>query len=418
MAIAIEQESQFVNLHQLKNSPKYHLRFAPASVGHALITSLKRGLTVSKKVVVVGGGIIGTMHAYLALQKGYSVVQCERDATPQSASMRNFGLIWVSGREAGKELEVALRAREIWGEVGANVPATGFRGNGSLTIARDKAEMGVLEEANSMSDARERGFTLLTRAETEALEPVLAGDFVGSLRCTQDAAAEPKYLLSALREYLRTNDNYQWVPNFEVSDFTHNEAGNHVTDVKGITLSGDLVVFCPGAFHKGFLATYFVDAPVRRVRLQMASTVRLPEKLGHSVADADSLRYYPAFKDLSLNKLPPQSQIAAENFMQLLMVQRLDGTLTIGDTHEYVEPFGHELIETPYEHLSGVISAIFGKSAPAIARRWDGIYSQSTNSDIYFRKTIAPGAVLVTGGGGRGNTISPAIAEETISQWD
>ena len=372
---------------------------------------------MTSKVLVVGGGIIGTMHAYLALEAGFSVVHCERDATPQSASMRNFGLIWVSGRQSGKELEVALRAREIWGEIGAKVPATGFRANGSLTIARNQAEMQVLEEANSMPDAVERGFTLLTKEETVALEPVLAGDYIGALRCTKDAAAEPKYLLSAMREYLKTNDNYQWVPNFEVADFTHNESGNHVTDVKGMTLSGDLVVFCPGAFHKGFLATYFVDAPLRRVRLQMAATVSLPKKLGHSVADGDSLRYYPAFKDLSLSALPPQSSIAAENFMQLLLVQRLDGSLTIGDTHEYVEPFGHELFEDPYDHLRGVISAIFGSSAPAIARRWDGIYSQSTSSDIYFRKTISPGAVVVTGGGGRGNTISPAIAEDTMIQW-
>ena len=372
---------------------------------------------MSKKVVIVGGGIIGTMHAVLALQEGYSVVQCERDLTPLSASMRNFGLIWVSGREVGTELELALRAREIWGEVGAKVPATGFRANGSLTIARNAAEMQVLEEANSLPDAKSRGFSLLTRAETQALEPVLAGDFIGALRCTQDAAAEPQFLLSALRDFLKSNENYQWVPNFEAMDFTHNESGNHVTDVKGTTLSGDLVVFCPGAFHKGFLSTFFVDAPVRRVRLQMAATVPIPEKIGHSLADGDSLRYYPAFKDLSLSSLPPQPQVAAENYMQLLLVQRLDGTLTIGDTHEYVEPFGYEITEAPYEHLSSVISAIFGTSAPAIARRWDGIYSQSTGSELYFRKTIAPGAVVITGGGGRGNTISPAIAEETMIQW-
>ncbi len=375
------------------------------------------GSGAMKKVVVVGGGIFGTMHAYLALQEGYSVIQCERDLRAQSASVRNFGLIWVSGREVGAELEMALRARELWAEVGSAVPQTGFRANGSLTIARNQAELQVLEEAAAMPDAQLRGFSLLTKSQTTALEPVLDGDFLGALRCELDAAAEPPLLLSSLREYLKSNENYQWQPNFEVMEFKSDSSGNHVTDVKGQTLSGDLLVICPGSSHKGFLSGLFVEAPVRRVRLQMAATVPLPTKLGHSVADGDSLRYYPAFKDLSINKLPPQSEIAARKKMQLLMVQRLDGTLTIGDTHEYEEPFDHELSEEPYEHLSGVISAIFGKKAPTVARRWDGIYSQSTSSDLYFRKTIAPGAVVVTGGGGRGNTLSPAIAEETMKQW-
>ena len=53
-----------------------------------------------KRVLVVGGGIIGPMHAVLAAEKGFAVTHLERDLKPQSASVRNFGLIWVSGRLA------------------------------------------------------------------------------------------------------------------------------------------------------------------------------------------------------------------------------------------------------------------------------------------------------------------------------
>ena len=149
----------------------------------------------------------------------------------------------------------------------------------------------------------------------------------------------------------------------------------------------------------------------------MAATAPLGATLSHSLADADSMRYYPAFKDLSLDRLAPQNEIAAHYKMQLLLVQRLDGSMTIGDTHEYVEPFTHELDEAPYDHLRGVMNNIFGREVPRIERRWDGVYSQSTSSDIYIRREIAPGAHIVTGVGGRGNTLSPAIAEETVNQW-
>ncbi len=62
-------------------------------------------------VVVVGGGVIGTMHALLALDRGCSVVHIERDLAARGASVRNFGLVWVGGRARGAELELAVRAR-------------------------------------------------------------------------------------------------------------------------------------------------------------------------------------------------------------------------------------------------------------------------------------------------------------------
>ena len=368
------------------------------------------------KAVVVGGGIIGTMHAVLAIEAGHEVVHIERDSRPLSASVRNFGLVWVSGRAVGPELDIALRARELWEVIGARAKI-GFRAQASLTIAQNESEFEVMKAAALMPDAHSRGFKLLDRAQVQSLEPVLQGKFVGALQCTQDAAVEPNLLLSGLREYLSDNPRYTWKPNFEVVDFYHDETGNHVTDINGNKVSGDLMVICPGSAHQGFLVEFLEGAPLRRVHLQMGATEPFGASLNHSIADADSMRYYPAFKDLPLDTLAPQEPIAAAYKMQLLLVPRLDRTFTIGDTHEYEEPFTHEILEAPYDHLRSVISAIFGAPAPAIARRWSGNYSQITSSDLYYRRELAPGAVVVTGGGGRGNTISPAIAEETINSW-
>ena len=369
-----------------------------------------------KRALIVGGGIIGTMHALLAAEKGFAVTHLERDMKPQSASVRNFGLVWVSGRLAGAELDLAIRARELWGSIGSRAEI-GFRANGSLTIAQSDDEFTVLQEAAAMADAELRGVHLLDRNQTIALEPALAGNYRGALQCTTDAAVEPALLLAGLRDYLQTFPEYTWVPEFEVLDFYHDESGNHVTDIAGRKYSGDYLAICAGAAHKGFLEDYLEAAPLRKVRLQMAATAPLGAKLGHSVADADSLRYYPAFKDLSLDRLGPQSEIAAQYKMQLLLVQRNDGSMTIGDTHEYAEPFTHEIHEAPYDHLRTVMNNIFGREVPRIERRWDGVYSQSTSEEIYIRREIAPGAHVVTGGGGRGNTLSPAIAEETVQQW-
>jgi glycine/D-amino acid oxidase-like deaminating enzyme len=38
------------------------------------------------RIVVVGGGVLGTTHAYAARARGFEVVQLEREAGPRGAS--------------------------------------------------------------------------------------------------------------------------------------------------------------------------------------------------------------------------------------------------------------------------------------------------------------------------------------------
>ena len=100
--------------------------------------------------------------------------------------------------------------------------------------------------------------------------------------------------------------------------------------------------------------------------------------------------------------------------MQLLLVQRADGTLTIGDTHDYDEPFDFKLEEEPYQYLHDVASDLIGCKIPPIVNRWDGVYSQRIDGAVCDRQKISSKIISVTGPGGRGNTLAPAIAEETL----
>ena len=206
-----------------------------------------------KRVVIIGGGVFGSMHAYFALKRGYQVIQCERDIQAQSASVRNFGLIWVSGRESGPELDLAIRSRHLWGEIGELIGDIGFRSNGSLTIAKNEAELAIVSEAAKMDDAKLRGFDALTRAEVSEIEPALRGNFLGALRCNLDGAVEPNLLFGGIRKYLLENKNYTWSNNFEVSDIKNLSDSFKVEDTFGKSIEGDQVIICTGAFHKGFL---------------------------------------------------------------------------------------------------------------------------------------------------------------------
>src|SRR6201995_2611400 len=111
-------------------------------------------MSESGRVVIVGGGILGTMHAVLARRRGLAVTHLEREPEGRGASVRNFGLVWVGGRRGGPGLALAPGARELWESIAAGAPGTGFRPYGSLTIASSEAELAVMREAAELPDAK------------------------------------------------------------------------------------------------------------------------------------------------------------------------------------------------------------------------------------------------------------------------
>ncbi len=368
-------------------------------------------------MVIVGGGVLGTMHALAACRRGWEVVHLEADAGPRRASVRNFGLVWVSGRAPGAELELAVRARELWEQIVAHSPAVGFRPDGSLTIARHQSELDLLTEAASQADAATRGFELLDATGVMRANPAVRGEVLGGLLCTRDAIVEPGLVLGALRVTLEATGRYTWLPRRQVVDVETTAAGTAVaTDHVGDRHEGSVVVLCIGDRLSGIggrIGATLAAAPLRRCRLQMMQTAPAPERLTTALADADSMRYYPAFDLPGRDALPDPPATTTEWGMQLLMVQRAAGGLTIGDTHTYDEPFDFAVEEHLYDDLRARAEALLGWPLPPTVRRWAGVYTGVIDDRICYRTTVDTGIVVVTGPAGRGMTLSPAIAEET-----
>ncbi|WP_037605350.1 TIGR03364 family FAD-dependent oxidoreductase [Streptacidiphilus rugosus] len=369
------------------------------------------------KVIVVGAGALGTMHAWHAVQRGHEVVHLEREEQARGASVRNFGLVWVGGRSEGAELDTALRARELWESIAAEVPEVGFRASGSLTVVRTDAEREVAAEAAARPDAARRGWELLDEDAVRAANPALGGKLLGALWSPHDAQVEPRVTQRALQAHLARSGRYSFLGGREVREVLGEHA---VRDDRGELHSGDRVVLCTGAWLGGLVRELAPQLPVRKVRLQMMQTEPLDVPLTTSVADGDSFRYYPAYQGPALDRLnagQAQDEVAAEHRMQLLLVQRRDGTLTVGDTHEYDQPFGFDVVEEPYAYLRGVVEELLGRPMPAVRRRWAGVYAQCLDTTrVVHRERVREGVWLVTGPGGRGMTCSPAIGEDTANE--
>lgn len=369
---------------------------------------------MTSRAVVAGAGVIGTWHAIELLRAGFTVEHLEAGAAPTGASVRNFGLVWVSGRRSGPELDVALRARRMWEEVGADAPGVGFRPSGSLTVAVEDVERSVMDAFARLPDASDRGITFLGPDELQACNPAVRGDVAGGLFCRHDAIVEPRRALPALRAHLaeRFPDRYRFRPRCTVVGTSH--AG--LIDAAGARWEADVAVVAPGAAYDWLQTASGVTGALRRVRLQMLETAPLDTTppLTTALADADTLRYYPAYEVAPLEQLGPQRPVAAEHHLQLLLVQRPDGGLTIGDTHAYDEPFDFAVTEEPMHELLARATRILGTEVPPVRRRWEGVYAQCTDHAVCLRAEIDDNVWLVTGPGGRGMTCAPAIAADTL----
>ena len=98
------------------------------------------GLPAHARVVVVGGGIIGTSVAYhLALMGWQDIVLLERDRLTSGSTWHAAGLMVTFGSTSQTSTEMRKYTRDLYGRLEAETgQATGFSPIGFIETATDK----------------------------------------------------------------------------------------------------------------------------------------------------------------------------------------------------------------------------------------------------------------------------------------
>ncbi len=370
------------------------------------------------KVAVIGGGILGLAHAYVAARRGHSVVLCERGRTATGASIRNFGMIWPMGQPSGEMHRMALRSREIWLEVlqAARLP---HLPTGSLHVAYHDDEAEVLREFAEI--APRVGY------ECEWLDPsgviersgaVQPKGLKGGLWSATELTVDPRLVISRLPEYLR-----------ELGVSVHfGEAVTHI-DLPWIETGGgsheaDIAIVCSGDDFETLFPNVFRSSGLTRCKLQMMRTAPQPGgwQLGPALAAGLTLRFYKAFQMCAT--LPElKERVAREKpeyekyLIHVLVSQTADGAITLGDSHQYsacVDIFDKPEID---ELILREAETFLQLPDFHVAERWHGVYSTHAEKP-FFEAEPAAGVHIVTAPGGSGMTLSFGLAERTMAGLD
>lgn len=367
-------------------------------------------------IAIVGAGIAGLAHAYMALRKGYSVVLFERDQFAVGASVRNFGLVWPIGQQPGVGLDRALRGRQHWLDVSKEA---GFwmNTNGSLHVAHHQDEWDVLQEFIELYKDSGYDCDLLSAEDALKKSPTLKSD---NLRGALWSATESTvYAREAIRK----------IPDWLVEKYGLILKYGHV--VKEIALPViqtsretwivDKVFICNGADFETLYPEVFDSYAATKCKLQMMkATSDQNIVLGPSLCAGLTLRHYSAFaKCPSLHKLDQRYDAQSDQYkahgIHVLLAQNAEGEFIIGDSHHYsktVEPFDDEAIS---DIILDYLKTFVNIGNLKITERWHGVYPK-VQGNIDMVVEVEPGVTIVNGLGGAGMTLSFGLAEELINK--
>jgi FAD dependent oxidoreductase TIGR03364 len=362
-------------------------------------------------LAVVGAGVIGLAHAYVAAAAGKRVVVIEKDARANGASIRNFGFITVTGQERGDSWRLARRTRDVWAEVAAKANIA-IEQRGLYLTARSPEAIAVIEAflATEMGE----GCDLLSSDEFRARASGLGGlDLQGALFSPHELRVESRKAIRALTNWLQEALGVTVLNETVVFE----AAPPRLATTRGM-IEAAAVVVCPGDDFSTLYPERIAAYGLRRCRLSMLKLAdpgfRLP---GALMSDLSLARYrgYAALPEARAleAKLRAKQPSAFENGVHLIVAQGADGGLIVGDSHHYdrlPEPFAPAQAERDILHE---YARATGRAAPEVVERWTGTYAVADDR-TYLIDAPAPDVRLVIVTSGTGASTGFGIAERVI----
>ncbi|WP_440134358.1 TIGR03364 family FAD-dependent oxidoreductase [Chitinophaga sancti] len=369
-------------------------------------------------LIIIGGGILGTSHAFHALQKGLKVLILERDSYPLGATVRNFGQVVPSGL-ADKWFDYGLTGLALYKSIQQKGDIS-VRQNGSIYIASDKDEQALIHELKAHYDHIGYQAQLLSASEVQqrypAIKPAYAKE---ALFFPEEVSVEPDKMIHRLHAFLKEQHKLQIQYYTPVTSIE--EAKGQVI-INGHFQAGKVIICCG---HEGKLLFPEIFSASGQVvsKLQMLRSIPMPElPLKGNILTGLTIRRYESFATYcpSFNRIKtPQHYEELKKWgIHILFKQATDNSIIIGDSHEYApihqsDDLGfhtnHYINELILEEASHIINI----GSRQIASCWNGFYAQHNENNI-FEKDVSPQIHIRTGIGGKGMTAGAGYAKESV----
>jgi FAD dependent oxidoreductase TIGR03364 len=152
-------------------------------------------------IIIVGGGVLGTFHAYHALQNGLSVALLEKNAQPLDATVRNFGQVVPSGMNL-KWQNFGRESLSIYKSIQSQFDVS-IRQNGTIYIASNDEELQLIEELHDINTQNNYQSQLLTKeACLNKYQGLKSSYCKAGLFFPEEVTVEPNVMIHRLRTFM------------------------------------------------------------------------------------------------------------------------------------------------------------------------------------------------------------------------
>jgi len=373
-------------------------------------------------LIITGAGALGSFHAYHACKKGLKVLLLEKDIQPQEATVRNFGQIVPSGMSRGKWQQYGRRSLEIYKSLQSKFDIS-VRQQGTVYIASDETELTLINELRDIN--RRDGYPSMLLKQQDCLEkyPGLKENYCkGGIFFPEEITVEPDKMIHRLIACMQEQLSLVYQPNTLVTfcDFVNGKC--IVEDNLGRAYTSDKVIICNGRDFRTLYPQTFYESDIGVSKLQMMRTMPQPGYLlKGSILTGLSIRRYESFHECPSFQVL-KAGVIEERFkkwgIHILFKQAADGSIIIGDSHEYAtakeqDKLGFEVNQEINNIIIEEAKRIFDLPNWNMAAYWNGYYAQSKGHDV-FKIEVATNIHVITAIGGKGMTGSAGLAEESI----
>lgn len=147
----------------------------------------------SPDVVVVGAGIIGAACAFYLARAGATVTVLDAGPIAGGTSSAGEGNVLISDKPPGPELDLALRSRDLWDELAAELGAGSIEleSKGGLVVAATGAGLARVADLARAHRAAGVEVAVLAPEQLRDYEPRLAAGLAGGTYYPRDAQVQP-----------------------------------------------------------------------------------------------------------------------------------------------------------------------------------------------------------------------------------
>ncbi|WP_428742223.1 TIGR03364 family FAD-dependent oxidoreductase [Tenacibaculum sp.] len=375
-------------------------------------------------LIVVGGGVLGTFHAYHAAKKGLSVAILEKDSKPQGATVRNFGQVVPSGMNQ-KWQNYGRESLAIYKSIQEQFDVS-IRQNGTIYIASNEEEVQLIEELHHINKNNSYKSQLLTKEQCLDKYAGLRSDYCkAGLFFPEEVTVEPRVMILRLHEFMKKELNVTIHYNTNVIATNNVNGGVSVLTSNSEELLASKVIICNGSDFKTLYPSIYNESDLIVSKLQMMQTK--PQKnyqLDGSILTGLTIRRYEAFEECASwnaikSKEDPNS-FEKKYGVHILFKQATDGSVILGDSHEYataknIDDLGFDSNDDIDNFMIQEAQKIIDLPTYEIQHRWAGFYSQCKTKDL-FEYSVGENIHIVTGIGGKGMTGSAGFSKESINK--